>query len=261
MTRHDSYDQGTPSWVDLMTTDPDAAKSFYGELFGWGYDDEPMPEGGAYHLATVGGDQVAGLGAQPPGMEGAPPVWAVYLAVDDLDAVTAKVPDAGGQVVMGPMDVMDKGRMAMVSDPAGAMVGLWQAGSHPGAQRKDEPGAMMWNELMAAEFDKAVPFYESVLGVGHQVVPMPGMDYTLLTVGENQVAGAMAPPEPGIPPHWNVYFQVDDVDAACAKAQQLGGAVQAPAFDVEGVGRMAVLSDPQGGTFSVMTPAEQPADP
>ncbi len=153
---------------------------------------------------------------------------------------------------MPPTDVMDQGRMAIVTDPAGATVGLWQAGKQAGAQRHDEPGAFAWNELVAPKYVEAVPFYEAVVGVDAQTVPMGDMQYAMFTVDGARVAGAMPPPTPETPPHWNVYFNVDDVDAVCAKAEELGGTVAMPAFDIPNMARIAVLTDPQGGWFQLM---------
>ncbi len=260
MAKQETYAQGAPTWMDLMTTDPAGAKSFYGGLFGWDFADMPMDTGGVYSMARIEGDDVAGLGEQPPDMAGMPAMWNVYLAVDDVDAAAGKVEESGGTVQMPPTDVMDQGRMAFVADPAGAMVGFWQAGKQHGAARKDEPGAFTWSELLAADFAAALPFYRSVLGVDVQEIPMPdGSTYHALLAGGQQVAGAMAPPMPETPPHWHVYFHVDDVEGASKRAEELGGSVVAPPFEVEGVGRFAVLADPQGGMFSLMTPAEQPA--
>lgn len=262
MVKKESYPQGAPTWMDLMTTDPEAAKNFYGGLFGWEFEDMPMDSPGVYTMARIEGDDVAGLGSQPPEMAGMPAVWSVYLAVDDVDAATAKVEEAGGKVAVPAMDVMDQGRMAMMTDPAGATVGLWQAGKQHGAKRKDEPGAFTWNELLAPDFAAALPFYRAVLGLDVQEIPMgDGSTYHCFVADGQQVAGAMAPPMPDAPPHWHVYFHVDDVDATAAKADELGGSVVAPPFEVEGIGKFAVLSDPQGGVFSLMTPAEMAEQP
>ena len=148
-----SYTQGTPNWVDLQTTNQDAAKAFYSGLFGWTYDDQPMGEGQVYSMAMLGGHQVAAISSQPPEMAaaGAPPMWNTYLAVDSVDDATAKVEAAGGKVAMAPFDIMDAGRMAFVMDPAGAPVALWQANQHIGATLVNEPGTLSWNELITAD--------------------------------------------------------------------------------------------------------------
>ena len=170
MPERTSYVQGTPNWVDLQTSNQVAAKEFYGELFGWTYVDEPVPQGGVYSMAYIGDKAVAAISAQGPDMQGIPPMWNTYLAVDDVDASAAKVAGAGGQVAMEPFDVMDAGRMAGVMDPTGAFVLLWQAKNHLGSQLVNEPGTLIWNELMTPDTDKAVAFYQAVLGLEAEVV-------------------------------------------------------------------------------------------
>ena len=260
MPTFDTYAQGTPCYVELMTPDQGAARSFYGGLFDWSLADVPLGEDGSYYVtASVEGDQVAGLMGQMPELAGHPAFWVVYLAADDVDAVAARVPDAGGSVEAGPFDVMDLGRAAAIQDPTGARVSLWQAGTNVGTRRANEPGTPIWNELVSPDLDKATAFYTAILGVTWEDSPMPeGSDlpaYRTLNVEGRAVGGAMPPMMEGIPPHWNVYFNVSDVTAAIAKAESLGGTVLAPAFDVPDVGRLAGLVDPQGGVFWLMGPS------
>lgn len=256
MARFDKYEQGTPSWIEHSCSDQQAAREFYSQLFGWDFEDSPMTgddgeDLGTYSLATIGGDRVAGLG--PVMADDVPPSWGVYLAADDVDAAVAQARQAGGQVLAGPMDIPEQGRMAWVADPTGAAVGLWQDAGFAGSQRANEPGTNIWNELVTPDFHAAAPFYTAALGMESRQQDMPdGSAYSTFTVGGRTVAGSMPPPAQGIPPHWNVYFNVDDVDAAVAKAKELGGQEVAPPFDVEGVGRMAVLTDPVGAAFNLM---------
>jgi uncharacterized protein len=255
-----NYLQGTPNWVDLQTTDQNAAKAFYGGLFGWSYDDQPMPQGPVYSMAKLGHEHVAAIAPQSPELAaaGAPPMWNTYLAADSVDDAIAKVEAAGGQIAMAPFDVMDAGRMAFVLDPSGAAVAFWQASGHIGATLVNEPGTVMWNELVTAD-SSAAAFYERVLGV--TTAPMDGPefgDYTLFLVNGEMVGGTVAPQMPGVPNHWHVYFAVADADAAAAKITELGGSVLAEPFDTP-VGRMAVATDPQGAAFSIIQPpAGQP---
>ena len=166
MPTRTEYEQGTPSWVDLQTTDQDAGKEFYASLLGWSYDDRPMPQGGTYSMALLNGETVAAIAPMPPGApEGRPPMWNTYIAVDDIAATVEKVGPAGGQVFMPPMAVGDAGTMAFVADPTGAVVGLWQANQHIGATLVNEPGALIWNELITDKPESALAFYEAVLGV------------------------------------------------------------------------------------------------
>jgi predicted enzyme related to lactoylglutathione lyase len=188
-----------------------------------------------------------------PGREGHPAFWAVYLTVDDVDAVVSKVADAGGRVDAEPFDVMDLGRMASIADPTGARVNLWQAGATIGTIRANEPGTPIWHELVTADVATATRFYGDVLRVSWEEMPMEGGPaYTCLVVDGRQVGGALPPPMEGIPAYWSVYFNVVSVDDTVARATGLGGSVVAPAFDVPDVGRMAVLADPQGGIFNLM---------
>jgi len=251
MPARESYAQGTPSWVDLQTTDQAAAKAFYGGVFGWTYDDQPMDAGAVYSIAKIGDGQVAAIAPQSPELKaaGAPPMWNTYLAVDSVDDATAKVGPAGGTVAMEPFDVMDAGRMSFVLDPGGAPVALWQANQHIGASLVNEPGTVTWNELIT-DNPAAVPFYEQVLGVTTTTMEMGEDKYTMFQVGGKEVAGSMPPQMAGVPNHWQVYFAVADADAAAAKIKQLGGSVMVEPFDTP-IGKMAVVADPQGAVFSL----------
>ena len=254
-----AYAQGTPNWVDLQTSDQDAAKAFYSGLFGWTYDDQPMPDGPVYSMAMLGEHAVAAIAPQPPEMAaaGVPPMWNTYLAVDSVDDAVAKVEAAGGKVAMAPFDVMDAGRMAFVMDPSGAPVALWQANQHIGATLVNEPGTINWNELITTD-PGAAAFYQTMVGLTTSTMDMGAGEYTLFEAGGQMVGGTTPPQMPGIPNHWQVYFAVDDADATAAKATELGGTLQVPPFDSP-VGRMAVIGDPQGAAFSIIKLAPQPA--
>ena len=260
MAKRTEYAQGTPNWVDLQTTDQSAAKEFYASLFGWSYDDAPMPgDGGVYSMATLNGEVVAAIAPMPAGApEGMAPMWNTYIAVDDVDAAVDKVGPAGGQVLIPAFDIGDAGRMAFVADPTGAPVALWQANQHIGATLVNEPGALMWDELITDNADAALAFYEAVVGLTYSTVEMaPGQNYTVLKAGGNDVGGCMAPPMPDVRNHWHVYFAVEDADATAAKAAAKGGQVVVEPFDIPSVGRSAVLTDPQGAMFSVLKQAPQ----
>ncbi|WP_328623331.1 VOC family protein [Streptomyces sp. NBC_00354] len=261
------YQAGTPCWIDLMVPDQQAALDFYRDLFGWQGEVGPAETGG-YSVCTLKGKPVAGImrasnpdGTVPDPMP--PTVWTTYLATDDVDATLKAVTGAGGAVMMPRMDVMDLGRMAVITDPTGAAVGLWQYGTFPGAGIVNEHGALIWNELNTGDTDAAAAFYAAVLPLTTVPSQMPGAEgYTEFKVGSRAVGGMMdlsALPA-GVPPHWQPYFHVDDVDSIQAAAFRAGGSVMAPAFDMA-AGRMAVLADPQGGTFAVITATapEQPA--
>ena len=204
-------------------------------------------------MAMLGGHQVAAISSQPAEMAaaGAPPMWNTYLAVDSVDEATAKVEAAGGKVAMAPFDIMDAGRMSFVMDPSGAPVALWQANQHIGATLVNEPGTINWNELITSD-PGATKFYADVVGLTTETMDMGDAGpYTVFKAGEAMVGGTMAPQMPGVPNHWHVYFGTADADATAAKAAELGGSVIVPPFDTP-VGRIAVLSDPQGAVFSVI---------
>jgi predicted enzyme related to lactoylglutathione lyase len=246
-----SYPPGTPSWVDLGTSDVSAAAAFYGGLFGWEVRDS-LPDAGGYRLAELRGKPVAGLGPQmQPGM---PPMWSTYIATADADATAKAVRDAGGQTFVPPMDVMDVGRMAVFADPSGAAFGVWQAGSHLGAGLVNEPNTLCWNELATRDPDAVIPFYRDVFGWEANTQEMGGMAYTEWQRNGKTVAGMMPmgdnfPAE--VPSYWGLYFAVADADATAAKVTELGGRVHQPPMDIP-VGRFALVADPQGAMFSVI---------
>lgn len=248
-----SYEPGTPCWVDIGVPDMEAAVAFYGGLFGWEFD-EPNEETGGYRQARLRGLAVAGFGPQ---MNPGPPSWATYVSVADADATQAVIEAAGGQTIVPAMDVLDFGRMGVYADDAGAVVCTWQAGSHPGCQLVNEPGALCWNELTTRAPDAAKAFYPEVFGWTSQDDDMPGgMTYTEWQLGGRTIGGLMAmvgdewPPE--VPNHWMVYFGVESTDTACEKVAELGGAVPVAPFDTP-AGRIAVVSDAGGAFFSVIT--------
>lgn len=254
-----SYVHGTPSWIDLATPDPAASRAFYGALFGWTFDEEDTDRPGVtYTMCRKGESAAAGIMLLSDEMaaSGMPPVWTTYVTVDDLEARVAKVAGAGGQVLQPPMDVMDAGRMAVLSDPTGAVVCLWEKKEHIGSEVINEHGALTWNELISSDVPAVAAFYAEVLGWTSETAPMPMGDYTVFfTPGGNErgIAGAMAPPMEGMPSFWGVYFAVDDCDATVAAATERGATVLAEPMDIPEVGRMAALLDPQGAAFSVMT--------
>jgi predicted enzyme related to lactoylglutathione lyase len=250
MPARTSYVQGTPNWVDLQAPDLAAAKAFYGPLFGWSFDDMPMPDG-VYSMAKIGDSEVAAIAS--PGMAGASAVWSTYLAVDSADEAAGKVQAAGGQVVMAPFDVPGAGREVIAVDPSGATVSLWQAGGHIGATLVNEPGCVLWNELITSDLS-ATAFYEQVLGLTASAMDMGDTKYTVFQAGDAMVGGAAEPPVPGLPNHWHVYFAVGDADAAAARISELGGKVLVPPFDIP-VGRIAMARDPQGALFSIIKSA------
>lgn len=270
MSERTEYEPGTPSWTDNASPDPAGAAKFYTGLFGWETEDR-MPEDadGEYHMASLRGKDVAAFGPQP--MEGVPAAWNTYVTVADADASAKAAADAGGAVLAEPFDIFDAGRMAVLTDPAGAAFMVWQPKEMIGAQLVNEDGALSWNELITPDVEGAKAFYAAVFGWQTSAMEFAEGEYAIWHLGgvepkqggpdegANGIGGMISSesmPE-GTPPFWMVYFAVADTDATVAKAEQLGGSVIAPAFDAPGVGRIAVLSDPNGAAFSVITP-DQP---
>jgi uncharacterized protein len=262
MSERTSYAAGTPCWIDLGTPDQDGAAYFYGALFGWSVEeDENAEQTGGYRVARLKDKAVGGVMKLME--EGQPPAWASYVSVEDADATVAKAREAGGSVMVEPMDVLDYGRMAFVVDPTGAAIGLWQPGVNIGAGLVNEPGALVWNELNTRDTAAAREFYAAVFGWAYADMEMDdGGTYTGLKLGEDTVGGMLdvtgrVPDE--VPAHWLVYFAVDDVDATVAKLQELGGSVSFGPVDIV-AGRMAVAADPFGAVFAVIKPKPMEGD-
>jgi hypothetical protein len=261
-----AHPHGLFSWTDISLVDVGAGKEFYSELFGWDALDQFDPDGNLiYVLFTKHGDLAAGMGPMPPEMQatGFPPMWQSYISVDSVDEVVSTVTAAGGSEVLPAMDVMASGRMAILADPTGGVFSVWQAGTHAGADRFNDPGFMTWNELATRDVEAAKAFYAAVFAWTYQTDEMPGgMSYTMISNGEQPNGGVLAMDEnwpEEIPPHWMVYFRVDDIDAAVAQIKGLGGSISVEPFDTP-AGRMAVVGDPQGGTFSIIGPGPVAAE-
>lgn len=241
--RHEPWPAGTPCWVDLATADLPAARTFYGAVLGWTFEDSG-PEYGGYLMADVGGDSVAGLGALMAPDQ--PTAWTVYLATPDVDTTAKAVAAAGGVILVPPFDVGPPGRMAVALDPTGAAFGLWQADRHIGISRYNEPGALVWEEAWVSDLDAATTFYSEVFG--YSFTPIAEMDSYQLFATDGAELGALGATDG--PPHWAAYFGVPDADAAVATAVGLGATVRHPVEDTP-FGRIAELADPQGAGFKL----------
>lgn len=253
--RDTSWPAGTPCWVDLSADDVARATAFYSTLFGWDIQVGP-PEAGGYAMCEVQGKPVAGIGPKMGSPE-APTAWTTYLATDDADATASKITSAGGQVLAPPFDVMDVGRMCVAADPGGAVFGIWQARAHSGMQLANELGAVCWNENMSRNFDANKAFYRAVFGYDYDDMGGEDFSYATFKTTDGPLGGigdlsTIAPAE--TPAHWMTYFTVADADEAAESVIKLGGTVMRPAWDTP-YGRMAVLSDDQGGVFAVMAMA------
>jgi uncharacterized protein len=253
MPEVDEFQPGLPSWADLASPDPDESASFYGELLGWEAKEAGDPEEtGGYRLLLKDGKQIAGLMAIQN--EGQPPSWNTYISVSDADEIAKKVGDAGGEVVVEPMDVMELGRMAFFADPTGAAFGVWQAKEHKGADVVSEPGAAAWHQVNTRDPEKAIEFYEAVFGWENDRLDTGGADYWQWEIDGKSVGGMLRMGEDfpdEVPAHWIVYFAVEDADAATEKAKEGGATVRVEPMDIE-AGRFAVFTDPHGAAFALI---------
>jgi uncharacterized protein len=242
---------GTPCWVDLSTSDLDSGRRFYAGLFGWTSQVAEDPQAGGYTLFHLDGKLVGGAG---PLMDGGHPAWNTYFRTLDAAQTAGKVREAGGQVFVEPMDVLGEGTMAVFRDPAGAFFSVWQYGRNTGAEVFNIPGSLSWNELSTRDPAGARAFYSAVFGWGAKG---EDKEYVEFQVDGRSIGGMIdmnarnLPAQ--IPSHWLVYFTVADCDAAAARSMDLGGTTRRPAMDIPGLGRFAVLADPQGAAFAVIS--------
>ena len=244
-----SYPDGMFSWVDLATTDAAGAKAFYGELFGWSFEDLATDMGPVYSMAKLKGHNVAGLSQMSPDMQeqGIPSVWSSYINHSDVDAAVTKAVEAGGTVMMPAMDVMDAGRMAFIQDPTGAAVGVWQPKNHIGAQLVNVPHTLVWNELQTKDGEAAKAFYTAVFGWGTAADPGGYITYSIN--GRVQAGMLVLDDSYPIPPNWTTYFMVEDIEASTAKLKSLGGSAFIENNPAGDLGVFSAVQDPQGGAF------------
>lgn len=247
---------GAPCWVDLLTSDTARAEQFYGELFGWTAEHGDEERYGGYVTFRKDGKMVGGC-MRNDGSSGAPDTWSVYLATDDARRTVERAAEVGGTVIVPAMDVPEQGVMAMVTDPSGTAVGVWQGRENPGIEVVAEPGTPNWFELHTRDYEPTVRFYEDVFGWQTEVMSdTDDFRYTTLGGGRDQQAGVMDAgsmlPE-GVPGLWGIYWGVEDTDAFVEKAQSLGATVLHPTDDTP-FGRLATLADPTGAMFRVIQP-------
>jgi uncharacterized protein len=260
MSERDGFQPGVPSWVDNLGPDPKRSMDFYGAIFGWDFiGPGPMPGEGEYFVARLRGRDVAGVGSAPAGNE-AQPGWTTYVEVESADSAAEAAGEAGGKVLAEPFDAPPAGRVAIVADPAGASLGVWEPRERRGAQLVNEPGAWSMSALNTPDPEAAAEFYGAVFGWQADAFQMGDFEGTMLRLpgylgGEPQqpvprdvVATILAGQAPKT--HWSVDFWIADVDAAAATAADQGGGVVVPPYEFPGF-RQAVLADPNGATFSV----------
>jgi uncharacterized protein len=253
MGEREQHDPGTFSWTDLSTPDAQASKDFYGGLLGWEFEDSPIPDeagGGVYVMARLGGRSAAAMYETTERH----PAWASYVTVEDADATAARAGELGANLLAEPFDVMDVGRMSTIQDPTGAVFCIWQARTSIGAEVVNGPGALCLNQLNTTDPEAAERFYGELFGWRFE--RMSGSDpsetqYWGIYRGERVNGGMMQLPEGApAPPHWLVYFGIDDIDAAAEQIGTAGGTLMIPAQEVPG-GRIVVAQDPQGAVFAL----------
>jgi predicted enzyme related to lactoylglutathione lyase len=246
---------GTPCWVSLMVHGMSATQDFYGALFGWEFKPGPQ-QLGPYVRALIDGQEVAGIGQLPPDRH-LPVAWTPYLATDDADATAETIRHCGGTVGVGPLDAGEAGRLAMGSDPAGAVFGIWQAAGHLGTAVAGMPGTPVWNELVTWETASVGTFYQALFAYDAEAVVSADFDYLTLHLDGRPVAslhgvGQALPHDRGA--HWMTYFEVADVDEAARRVSELGGHVTRQPHEGAS-GRMAVVADPEGAVFTLVRSA------
>jgi predicted enzyme related to lactoylglutathione lyase len=255
------HEPGTFCWIELATSDTNAAKRFYGDLFDWSAEDMPAGEGMIYTMLRLGGKEVGALYPleEERRKSGTPPHWFTYVAVKSADEAAQKAASLGGTIVQAPFDVMDVGRMAVLQDPTGAHFAVWEPRRHHGTAIVGEPGSHIWTELMTTDTKKAGDFYSKLFGWDREEMKMTEprpQTYTTFKKGDTMAGGLMTiPPNAGpIPPNWLVYFGTRDVDATADRIKKLGGKLMMPPTDIPEVGRFSVAQDPQGAVFAVFKP-------
>ncbi|MFE6037873.1 VOC family protein [Streptomyces sp. NPDC056452] len=246
---------GAPCWVSLIVHGLTATQEFYGNLFGWEF--RPGPEElGPYVRALLHGKEVAGIGQLPPDRH-LPIAWTTYLATEDADLTAEVIRACGGTVAVGPIVAGSAGRLAIASDPSGAVFGIWQAAEHVGTALAGEPGTPVWNELVTRETSSVAKFYQAVFGFELEAVVSADFDYQTLHLEGRPVAalhgvGHALPRDRG--PHWMTYFEVSDTDDAAARVVELGGHILQPPREGSS-GRLATVADPEGAVFTIVRSA------
>jgi len=245
MGERTSYAPGTFSWAELATSDAEAAKGFYTALFGWSYDDQPIPDDGVYSMAQRDGKAVAALFSSA----GQPPHWNCYVTVASADEAAKAAERLGADVVADAFDVMDAGRMAVFADPAGAALSVWEPRGSIGAELVNTPGSMTWNDLLTPDADAATSFYEQLFGWTIEEIPGAG-GYRLIRNGDRTNGGMM--PRTDQPPAWIPYLGHEDVDRLAAEVADLGGTALSDVMRMP-QGAMVPVADPQGAVFAAWT--------
>lgn len=263
MPEYAAHEPGTFSWVELATTDAKAAVAFYRSLFGWDIDEHDMGPSGVYTIFTVRGHPVAaGAGQHPEERKmGVPPHWNLYVTVPNADQAAERAKSLGATLLDAPFDVMEQGRMAIIKDPTGAVLQLWQPKAHIGVGIRDEANSLCWSELTTRDPKAAEAFYTAMFGWSAKHSDNAGVGgYTEFSAGGRPQVGMMQMPADmpaQVPSYWMPYFMVDDVDAAAAKAASLGGTTMVGPVTIPDGGRFVLLQDPQQAMFALFQAARR----
>ena len=251
MTTAPAHLPGKFVWFELHTTDVASSQRFYGEVVGWKGESMTMPDGTEYPFIKAGEHNVGGYQS----LQGPAPHFLPYLSVEDVDASAKKVAAAGGKVLAEPFDAPTVGRICIVQDPQGASLALFRADDGDPADRDAAQGDFHWNELWSSDVEASKAFYADAFGYEVSAMEMPQGEYFILSKDGKQRGGLMQAPDASIPTMWLPYIQVDDVEAASARATKQGGELKSPVMDTEGVGRHGVLAGPDGAVVGLITPA------
>jgi len=245
MSKHDN----TFVWYDLNTTDKAGAKAFYGALFGWSIEDREMEAG--THTSLAHNSQ--GFGGIDEVRGDTPPHWLGYFAVSDLDDRVKALGGIGAQTMMPGFDIPGVGRIAVLSDPAGAAFALYQASSSGDGDwepNRSGAGDIGWAEVAATDVAQSKSFYGKGFGWSSESKPMPTGEYVILSSGDTPVGGLYAKPEMMPVCAWTFYVNVDDLQVSVAKATSLGATVLM-SETVPGMVAFALISDPQGAVIGI----------
>ena len=255
MAHIDKHPPGSFCWLELATTDQEAARSFYQSLFGWSTQVFPIGPNDVYSIFKLENRDAAAaytLRAEDRS-RGVPPHWMVYVSVENADAAAARAAELGGKVLAPAFDVMEFGRMSVLQDPTGAIFSVWQPKGHAGTRITGVSGTLCWADLNTSDPERARQFYSALFGWKLFAAEHDPSGYLHIQNGEQHIGGipSAAHRNPQAPPHWMLYFAVADVDAVAAVAQQHGGRVLMTPTSTESVGRIAVVADPQGAAFAI----------
>ena len=246
---------GSFCWLELATSNRSAAAKFYSNLFGWTAEDLPMGPEMTYTMLRLGGSDVGGAYQLMKEQVDAhvPPHWMLYIKVESADASAAKAVKLGAKQIVEPSDIPNVGRFAVLQDPTGAAISVFQPGKHRGLTTFQQIGALCWADLNCTDPAKAAAFYGEWLGWKFDT-GKDGYRHIINGTNNEDMIGGIPPQmhaPPGTPSHWMSYFAVADCKAAAAKAAELGASTLMPANLIPEVGTIAVLADPQGAVFAL----------